>query len=812
MAAMSLDDWLKSQNAYYLDGGYEPDQAYKQLFAGAYDQYKRQADLDAFGGRQTYSGKALNLITPESIGWANVGVQGGGGIQYGTDSDGGGQYLRYFAPTGLMPFLSEQNGVLGYNSGSEDDSEFTILRDTSGNPITKKSIGLNIGNDQDYGFSSYQDAKNTYSSGYVPWNIDNVYEGLSNRQHFNLNALWGGTQYAQGRVTDWSHLDPTQYQSNVIAANTRNELWNEYDKLAAEGKRPAKNPDEVALDFYVKNVGPSGNTFGYGPGANTALITEAVKHQFLNSPDVIQARGTTYQTPQEKMAKIDEFGTAHQAGVPTWQVFEKQQYGSGGFNLGSLIPMIIGGMALGPMAGAFGGGLAGNALAGALIGGTTAEIGGGDFLKGALTGGIGGGLASSIPGLSSEVASALDVSQPVADAITKAATTAVRAGLSGGDVEQAILGSLVNSGVGGAVSEGLAGSDVPQDLVKTISNIATPVISTAIQGGDVETALTNSLIKGGLSLAKDASWGVNEQPSQDIGDMIGSETPFDMDDAEIGVGVDLNKYIEDPNDFLPLGYESREDVAAANPDLYQGGVLPDSGMMTTFNPDGTVEYVPQTPVDTYYPSGGISGGTSGGSGSTSGGIPTAATQAASQAAGVNYGTLMDKISNILNPQQPKYDSPIKPYIQPTALSSSQPAQQGKDYSQIIGELSSVLAKRGYKVGGEVRHEDNPVEYVEGPEDRYYARHMKRGFAVNGPGTGQSDDIPTMLSDSEFVIPADVVSALGEGSSKAGSEKLYEMMYAIRKRARSTGVEDIPPPAFDSPLDYLKKENKSVSKK
>lgn len=53
------------------------------------------------------------------------------------------------------------------------------------------------------------------------------------------------------------------------------------------------------------------------------------------------------------------------------------------------------------------------------------------------------------------------------------------------------------------------------------------------------------------------------------------------------------------------------------------------------------------------------------------------------------------------------------------------------------------------------------------------------------------------------VPADVVSALGNGSTKAGSDKLYEMMHEIRKRARSTNVKDLPPPA-KSPLQYLKR--------
>ena len=37
-----------------------------------------------------------------------------------------------------------------------------------------------------------------------------------------------------------------------------------------------------------------------------------------------------------------------------------------------------------------------------------------------------------------------------------------------------------------------------------------------------------------------------------------------------------------------------------------------------------------------------------------------------------------------------------------------------------------------------------------------------------------------LADGEFVIPADVVSHLGNGSSKAGAKQLYAMMERIRK--------------------------------
>jgi hypothetical protein len=80
--------------------------------------------------------------------------------------------------------------------------------------------------------------------------------------------------------------------------------------------------------------------------------------------------------------------------------------------------------------------------------------------------------------------------------------------------------------------------------------------------------------------------------------------------------------------------------------------------------------------------------------------------------------------------------------------------------------------------------------------------FRRGDAVTGPGDGQSDDIPAMLADGEFVFPADVVAAIGNGSTKAGSDKLYDMMHSIRAHARSAKPKDLPP-EIKSPLDFLK---------
>jgi hypothetical protein len=77
-----------------------------------------------------------------------------------------------------------------------------------------------------------------------------------------------------------------------------------------------------------------------------------------------------------------------------------------------------------------------------------------------------------------------------------------------------------------------------------------------------------------------------------------------------------------------------------------------------------------------------------------------------------------------------------------------------------------------------------------------------GHFVQGRGDGQSDDIPAMLADGEYVFDADTVAALGNGSSKAGALQLDKMRESIRKHKRSAPHDKIPPKA-KSPLEYLK---------
>jgi hypothetical protein len=101
-----------------------------------------------------------------------------------------------------------------------------------------------------------------------------------------------------------------------------------------------------------------------------------------------------------------------------------------------------------------------------------------------------------------------------------------------------------------------------------------------------------------------------------------------------------------------------------------------------------------------------------------------------------------------------------------------------EYDQIYGrgnalqEMQAAMKRAKYASGG--------ISSLGGYSDG--------GRMLKGPGDGMSDSIPGViankqparLADGEFVVPADVVSHLGNGSTDAGAKQLYAMMDKVRK--------------------------------
>ena len=113
------------------------------------------------------------------------------------------------------------------------------------------------------------------------------------------------------------------------------------------------------------------------------------------------------------------------------------------------------------------------------------------------------------------------------------------------------------------------------------------------------------------------------------------------------------------------------------------------------------------------------------------------------------------------------------------------AGNGKRYDVTGKELAAGGGMMGYAMGGGL---GSLGSYSDG------------GRLLKGPGDGVSDSIPATigaknqparLADGEFVIPARIVSELGNGSTDAGAKKLYAMMDRVqRARGKTTGKNKV----------------------
>jgi len=129
-----------------------------------------------------------------------------------------------------------------------------------------------------------------------------------------------------------------------------------------------------------------------------------------------------------------------------------------------------------------------------------------------------------------------------------------------------------------------------------------------------------------------------------------------------------------------------------------------------------------------------------------------------------------------------------------ALGASGVAQAGGDFGAVGGGFGGDGTGGGdgsgkgfggvYARGGDIHMANTPYNL---------GSYSDGGRLLRGPGDGVSDSIPAMigkkqparLADGEFVIPARIVSELGNGSTEAGARRLYAMMDRVQSARKST---------------------------
>lgn len=112
----------------------------------------------------------------------------------------------------------------------------------------------------------------------------------------------------------------------------------------------------------------------------------------------------------------------------------------------------------------------------------------------------------------------------------------------------------------------------------------------------------------------------------------------------------------------------------------------------------------------------------------------------------------------------------------------------------------------------ILEEDNNEDGI--PEKLYFedvnppVQYMAHGGYLDGDTGGQDDAIKARLADGEYVISADVVSALGDGNNRNGAKKFDHLMKTVRSHKYAKGGRGLPPKAKS--LDSYMKMRKTRS--
>lgn len=402
---------------------------------------------------------------------------------------------------------------------------------------------------------------------------------------------------------------------------------------------------------------------------------------------------------------------------------------------GAAAPFVGSALGIGTTAG----GLLAGAGIGALVGGGMSALQGGNFGKGALTGGLTGavsglGAAGGFDGLFGSTA-------PTIDPVTGAAVegSAVLAPTGGTAAATQSAAAPVASTAGGTFAPPVA------DFAQQQAALAAKQAQMAQAG-----ALTSGLDLGGVGASPAAMAPGSTVPLATTGSAPAAgagatKTLFGMTPGQAALGLGALGLVGSLSDQKKYGVPEEEDYTSPIPRI-------------SSNFQGYVPRQPQPYYQAQYPVYGASGGVVALAG---GGMPSGPVERMSmmgQQPGMYPQGMIDKTAYATPSQRPAsmevvrsdYDTPVNP----------------------ITGIGPQFAKGGISDLG---------SYSDG------------GRLLRGPGDGVSDSIPAQigerqparLADGEFVVPARIVSELGNGSTEAGARKLYAMMDRVQSARRKS---------------------------
>jgi hypothetical protein len=406
-----------------------------------------------------------------------------------------------------------------------------------------------------------------------------------------------------------------------------------------------------------------------------------------------------------------------------------------------------------------GGGIGEAALIGAVIGGGSSALTGRDPLQGALLGGLTGGAGAGISNLLGGVTPAL------APELAVGADTGIAAGINSAASAASPTGLAALQST--AVPQSVLDQSIAQEMAlnKPVTQLLVdPGVYAAPVSPTTQAAIEQS-IAGDPSFSHRISQVAPTVQSQtpvfdaikSLGTSIGDNQKGTTTQAlkDIGSSV-LGKIGDNPvpyalSGIVPLAMLDPKKTDATPVEKYEGPLSKFKYDPNTFQP-----YTPQPPNPVYRPV------------YNSYGLPTIYA-----AAGGSVEQMSQANSVGANTGYPQADILGHAYSTPWQTPVSQNVVAGvadTGVNPITGQMAFA--------GGGIA---DLGSYSDG------------GRMLKGPGDGMSDSIPATiankrparLANEEFVVPADVVSHLGNGSSDAGAKQLYAMMDRVRKARTGT---------------------------
>jgi len=419
-------------------------------------------------------------------------------------------------------------------------------------------------------------------------------------------------------------------------------------------------------------------------------------------------------------------------------------------------------------------GTAATMLGSAVIGGATAGLTGGNVLKGALGGALGAGAGSALGGT---VNSALgtSLSQGTQNIIGGSLIGGAQSALSGEGFVKGLAQGAIGSSLGNTLSGAASGID--GKLGAGLQTASTQFGNALTMGEKPRDALAQGALSGlAASFATPKPVPNPVKSIYDISPDTAGNTGFKLPSDPTG-----NMGFKLPSDMAIDGLTGSSGQTGIDYSLAGRTQMP-SGQPF----EGTGLKV--SPLNTI---------------AAQSSMP-AASSSAKPNTGFNLGTaaqMLPLLSLFSSAKTPEEVQQVVSRMSPEQQEYFNRPMRNWNYDEIGAaaktqglDIGSYIARNWDKVGGGMYDAPDPVK-------------LSRGGALSmlaqGGGTGRSDSISAMLSDGEYVMDAETVALLGDGSTKAGANQLDKMRAKIRQHKGKSMAKGKFSANAKSPLAYLK---------